>query len=197
MATLLSDTFTGTDGTLLTAHTMDVGAGWTNQTITTYKIASNKATFNSGGGGQGETVADAGAADVTITCDHVVGSGGDAGVVFNDQDTNNYWLLAANTTWILYKQISGSFTSVATGGTITAGVSYAVSITTAGDTVTVLIDGSAPFSAYTAASRPLKTATKVGIRNFAATTNTWDNFLVTSAGGGAVVVPFNLFQHSA
>src|SRR5258708_1704824 len=73
MPVYLYDTFTDADNTALTAHTMDVGPGW-SVVQGTLKILSNAATPNSNNDGDG-VIADAGASDFTITAD-LVGQGG-------------------------------------------------------------------------------------------------------------------------
>lgn len=67
---LLQDAFTGTDTTNLTAHTMDVGGGWTaqNGSIT---IVSNKATCQSA---TNTYTASAGSSDVKVTCKFTCGA---------------------------------------------------------------------------------------------------------------------------
>lgn len=63
--TLLQDTFTGADGTNLTAHTMNVGPGWT-AAAGSATIQSNQAKM---GASSSIYVSDAGQADFTLTLD--------------------------------------------------------------------------------------------------------------------------------
>jgi hypothetical protein len=66
--TLLHDTFTDTNGTSLTSHTMDTGSGWTNFGTSTLDIQTNKA-HGTAGNGQDMTYANAGQSNITISCD--------------------------------------------------------------------------------------------------------------------------------
>lgn len=56
MATLFLDNFTGTDGTLLTAHTPDTGTGWTTDTGQTSPVISNANRCRTSGTGASNRV---------------------------------------------------------------------------------------------------------------------------------------------
>lgn len=88
---LVSDTFTDSNGTALTAHTPDidtVGSGWVNQSGT-YQIDSNAAHRETGPTGSVVAI-DAGNADVTVKSD--ISAKTTSGIVARLSDDNNYWL---------------------------------------------------------------------------------------------------------
>lgn len=193
--TLLFDLFTGTTGTPLASHTMDVGSGWT--TSGTWTIQSNAAQ-NTGTDGDTVVYADAGQADVTYTCDYTRGgSAWNGGLAFNFQDTSNFWLFdinrvaafGTNFNLILYEKNGGSYTQRAADASLADSASaMGLKVVTAGDAISCYVDNVLKLS-YSVGSRPFKTATKFGFRRDSAggVTPTWDNFLVTVAGGSTPV----------
>lgn len=96
----LQDFFTGTNGTNLTAHTMDVGPGWTaGQEITcavtsTNTIQSNKAQF--GLGLYTKYFSDAGISDGVASVDLTIPNTNNylGALLFRYSNCTNYWFLA-------------------------------------------------------------------------------------------------------
>lgn len=70
MSTLLQDTFTDTNGTALSSHTMEVGSGWTLGGTAAITIEGNSASIADGGWGQALTVSPA--ADYSFSIDHLI-----------------------------------------------------------------------------------------------------------------------------
>lgn len=90
---LLRDLFTGTNGTSIASHAMDVGSGWTLE-VATGTIQSNR--LSSGDGMR--VITDAGTADLDISVDFILPAAtGDysAGIVIRRQDSSNHWLFQA------------------------------------------------------------------------------------------------------
>src|SRR5882762_541340 len=90
--TALQDTFTDSDGTAVTAHTMNVGSGWTADNGA-FSIFSNKAMPQSGVSNVTNS-ADAGQSDAVMTCNWDVPSltSFAGGNVARLTDANNCWL---------------------------------------------------------------------------------------------------------
>lgn len=91
----LYDTFTDTNGTNITAHTMDAGPGWATDNGT-IEIQSNQATMTADTVSLGLLTigwSDAGISDCTVQADVAVGSATNqiAAVVGRLQDASNYW----------------------------------------------------------------------------------------------------------
>lgn len=182
--------------TLLSAHTMDTGSGWTatpNNWLTTLE---NYAVMNTSPGGSTEciVVADSGVATVTISADlkfEVVTGGAAiaAGLIGRYQDGSNYWLLhtdALNSQILIALKSAGSFSTKDTAVfTFVAGTTYVVSFDLAGNVLTGSINGVAK---VTTTDATLNTATKAGLRGISQAASTVDNFLVTGTpsqqGGG-------------
>jgi hypothetical protein len=194
MATLLSDSFTGTNGTALSSHTMDVGSGWTEHTGT-WQIQSNKATLTTtGGDNQNCASADAGSADAT--CQATVVFGGalvSDGLIANCSDAANYYLGLydlGNSAWMLFEHVAGGYTVRGTSGDSVPTTSV-LQLVTAGDQIDLNVGGVNKVS-YSTAGRPLKTNTRFGLRTYGgsgATGATFDDFTVSTAGGGATKAP--------
>jgi len=91
VSTLLQDSFTGANGTDLTAHTMNVGPGWTNLN-TPVKIQGNRARPDAASG-NGPYSSDAGNADVTVTLDVVVPASGNmvSGALLRASASTDFW----------------------------------------------------------------------------------------------------------
>lgn len=124
-----SDTFHDTNGTNLTAHTMNSGLGW-GITSGTWTINSNvlKQTVNDGT--NREAYSDAQAANVTNTLVATTPSTGQywLGAVIRFIDDNNYWRCGLDTAGpVLYLQED-------TGGTRTTRASTSASVTAPNNT---------------------------------------------------------------
>lgn len=195
MAIIAYDTFTDTNGTNLTAHTMNTGTGWVAGRGT-WNIQSNRAN-NSGGGGDSQCVAytECSNADVTITADVRTGGVGDLRLVCNYVDADNYFLgYAAGTSVIIYEKTAGAFASRASGSisALAGNTVYSVTLQCVGDDVWWTCNGTTIH--YNTSSRPKKTATKHGIGNFFGNGVTTDTFQVNSQ---FVPMPYYYLKHVA
>lgn len=191
-AALLLDRFTDTNGVDLAVHTMDIGSGWTILTgavlIQSNKGDSSSTTDNT----FARAVADAGQADVTLTCDVTtlgVGAGdGGSGVILRATDNNNLWYLdvvpgtGGSGQFRLVERNSGTDTVRASSTPdIINATAYAFAAVLSGTTMTATLDGS---NSITFSSSFNATATKFGLNGrkhvgIAAGTK-FDNFQVTA-----------------
>jgi len=191
MAVVLQDTFTDTNSVSLDAHTMDVGAGWTEHTGA-WEIQSNAAR------GPDSTAdalasADAGEADVTITVDVNVPNNstyalGPAGRVV---DANNYWTAyAERAEGVSYLRIV-EYTS----GSPTIRAEDTFAVNPAGSTITITLALSGTSLTATAStgetcnytSSQHQSATRHGLWSYTAfglALGSFDNFEVDDGGGG-------------
>jgi hypothetical protein len=183
VSTLLQDHFTDADNTNLTAHAMDVGPGWTAQagTFTVIGNVAHCTVANS------EYVADAGQADVTLTCTINMGSGAsEAAVIFREQDSNNFWAVSAyagDGNFYLYHKVSGSLGAVTSGtGGVISGTPFVLSVVLSGSSFIIKKDGVTVIN-WTDAT--FQTATKFGLRLWSGTASTWDDFSVVSSAAAS------------
>lgn len=168
----LLDLFVEASLTLLTAHTMDVGPGW----------SFGAGTYSVSGGGDfafcdlpsatlGSTAwSDAGQADArgsaTISWS---GPTPNAGVLANVQDDNNFWVATyvSNLSLLALYERSGGTDTLQDAATFTAvpGTDYALEVHTLGDRIIVSVDGTV-YIDHTFPSRSLKTETRWGLSDY-------------------------------
>lgn len=155
MAVTFSDTFTDTDGTLLTDHVPDVntaGGGWTRAAglVPYYIITSNKAAVQTN---SGTYTFDAGAANGVYSGQAVVVnfSASRFFANFRRVDANNEWRLrieSGGTAVRVYKTLGGVSTNTQYSLGFTLSTSFSWSVDLNGSNITVTIsDGSNSFTA--------------------------------------------------
>ncbi len=106
---LLRDTFTDTDGTLLTAHTMNVGSGWTKFDVThVWDIQTNRSRETSVQAGAG-IQANSGVTDHDVSVTMAVDGANNSGPVSRYVDANNFALLSR--LGVLYIFVAGTPTN--------------------------------------------------------------------------------------
>jgi hypothetical protein len=192
MTTYAQSTFTAANSTSLDAITPETGPAWAEQ-VGAWDIQSNKASLASfGGDGQNVATVDPGVVDHPIKADITTPGAGDieAGIVFNWQDSNNYWMFVHSTflgnNVAFYERSGGTFTlrAESVDAFVFNGGTYELQVVTRGDSVVGIVDG-VPVLRYTVSSRPLKTQTKCGFRIFnnggGDAGSKFDNFVVASA----------------
>jgi hypothetical protein len=144
---LLQDSFTDTDATALTSHTMDVGAGWSvTATASSWAISGNRAVLTKGGITRDFAWADAGQADATA---QVTAQGSDnnnhPALLLRVTDGSNCWIAYLNIatdTATLFERNGGTFTSRGTSSpNLVAATDYLVAAVCSGDSIAVTIDG--------------------------------------------------------
>ena len=144
---LVSDTFTGATGTLLTAHAPDVnvgGAPWsvTGETTGTGPTLSAGGVGLTAGSGHVQATLLTGAADVRLGVDYRVGGSTQpvAGLVVRMTDANNYLLLQFyQNTLRFYRRQAGAYTllgSSAALGPVASGSTQRLEVRTAGSALT-------------------------------------------------------------
>lgn len=178
---LLVDTFTDTNGVNLTAHTMDVGGGWTAGSGS-FEISGNRATAGPPFSDMFYW-ADAGQTDYTLTCTVTMGASGSSicDLVVRVTDKDNLWLIEPFTdddTFTLYQKTAGGYTQRSSASvTISHSTSYVIEVVTNGNTISATLDGANSVS-YGSATQG-NASTLCGLGNPYTAGNFWDNFQVT------------------
>ena len=176
--TLLSDTFTDTNGVSLDAHMMDVGAGWTLVAAAVVEVQSNRAEVQNSN--EGIAHADAGQADVTMTATINLGTSGTTGLSARLLNQQNYWLIGISTSnaFSIFERSGGTYTSRASSApSISAGVDYAMSAVTLGSTISATLDGGNDINYASASFLQAETDFGLSLRSI---NDKADTFLVTA-----------------
>lgn len=168
---LAKDTFTGTNGTAITSHTMDVGSGWTLQLGNSATIQNNQAT-NPVNTCWATTTSSA--SNIHISLDIIVLAPGGTGIIFRFTDTNNFLFTIVSSgtpnTLDIWQRVSGSNSRLATGSVVA--VPFTMSLTVNGTSIT-LTDGT---NIVTATSSTNSSTTTHGIYFSGGASGTVDNF---------------------
>lgn len=163
------DTFTDSDGTLLSSHVSETPAstGWVSLAGTWYIYSNSALCLTNAGDSQNIAYRDAGYANVHITATVVSVANTDIRLACNIVDANNLWLCNVNgTTIAIYERTSGSFTLRASGSAsaVSDGVDYPLVLDANGDSIS--FTGRGTMINYSVGSRPHKTATKHGMASY-------------------------------
>jgi hypothetical protein len=179
------DTFTDTNGTNLTAHTMDVGTGWivsaqAGVAYPTATIQGNKAASGASSN-YGAFLEDAGVFNGLLTCDIVSDTAGDGGLHFRGTDANNTWMARWNQGGAqaveIYERTAGTWTQKATAALAGAiQTAYTITITLNGTAISATVNG----VTASCVSSIRQTATKHGLYVTGTAGATWDNYKVAS-----------------
>ncbi len=206
MATLLSDAFTGSNGTALVSRAMSgtPAKSW-SEFNGTFTIQSNAATYASSSGLYSILYADADASDVVITADLSFPSASDyiIGLCFRVVDANNLWFVVASRsgggaiTATIFDRTSGTETpgSQVTYLGVVSGTTQTFTVTLSGNTIdcTTTDQAHSDLVLATMTSSTRATSRKHGIQGYANgsyTAGSIDNFLVTgTALGGGLSLP--------
>ncbi len=178
--TLLLDHFTGSNGTSLAAHPMDVGPGWT-VTQGSYTIQTNQCA---GGSSDNWAHADAGNANVTLTLKGTLNGAGNGHYIapmlrYSDDNNQFQCIVYGDGNVILYEHNAGTYTQRASGSWTADTSQHTYQLAASGTTLTLTLDGSQVLT-YGSASFN-QTATGAGIRaNGAGSADLIDDFQVTS-----------------
>ena len=165
---LVFDTFTDTDGTLLTAHTPDVdsvGSGW-SLLENSFEIDGNRVKAT--GIGSRTAAIETNESDISISyIARYLITGGETAAVFRLTDVNNYWMFfVTNNTdlMVIFERNGGGFTNRASVAvTVANNTDYAIAGTANGQSLSCTFDGANEIT-YSSASFN-ETATKCGIRD--------------------------------
>lgn len=202
MSTIAQDTFTGTNGTDLSAHSLDVGGSWTEITGFSGVIALNGSGIcrNTGttDGAYGVFTVTA-VADMDVQADFIpqrgTGAAGNYGVLGRVQSGANtyYWFIYdnPNTRWAIYKVVSGSpsLLNSFSGSAPSSGNTYTIKGSLRGSTLTLFVNGT---QLVTTTDSTITAAGYPGIRLFNSSGGTManaDNFLAAIPDGFTVVGP--------
>ncbi len=195
MATIIKDTFSGeTDGTRLASHviapTNTAGASWSENGGIWAVHSSPAAAYQFSANLSQPATVDALNADVTITCDLILGGTAAstlAGLAFRLTGTGDYWFawIRGDTNKLELYDRAGSANNLVDDDPYTVPTSTTATMTATlnGTSISVTI-GSATVGA-TSSTR--QTATKHGLMTLESSDLTkWDNYQIDSAGGGGV-----------
>jgi len=187
-APILFDAFTDTNGTLLTAHTMNIGPGWTKMEggANDPQIQSNKLQPMVDGAVAYTYFVDAADADVIIQCDFVfpvVSSGHHGEIIFRASTLANcfHFILndSASANVSIVRELSASTVTVDFDTlALTAGTTYTMIVTLSGTSIICTVGG----ITLTATETFNQTATICGLRFYSPTASPLnaENFQVTS-----------------
>jgi len=173
------DTFTDTDTTNLTAHTLDSGGTWSSVTgnIT---VVSNKAVAQSA---TSEVNKNVGYHDFILTCNITCGGATSAfapGITFRGIDGTHYLYayFSGDGNGILYKKSNTTLTTLGTFIWAADTSEHAIKITAIGDIVTIQVDSG---MIWTFVVKEMSGGTFIGLRGFVSAGNKdkWDDFRVT------------------
>jgi hypothetical protein len=178
---LILDQFTDTDATALQSHTIaptnTPGASWGVENALKWTIQSNRAN---GANGAGSAFADAGQADVTVTCDVYPDTSSYDGIIARYSNSTNFWLLTVRSDlseFSIYEFSTGNgvVQRATTTVSITAGTKYTLALVVSGTSLSGTINGGHQIT-YTSSVN--QTNTKHGLRGGTGAP-TFDNFQVT------------------
>ena len=190
--TIVSDAFTGTNGTSISGRAPSPTTAGSNWVINSgaWTIQGNQARQSTHGDVNYLLSVDCGVSDGTISADVVIPNTAlfsfAAGVAFRVVDNNNYCIaaLSADGTFTVYKVETGTPSQIgtqSTGNTITPSSTTSISVVLSGTSIIAKIDGVTKVST---ASVFQSTATKHGLYTYSGstgfTTQEFDNFLVTT-----------------
>ncbi len=198
MSDILCDSFTGTNGTAITAHTPESGTA-ASAAAGGAQIQSNKLSFTSPAVGANNYTRWTGSGDGTTyaTFQFTTPAAGNRYLEFyvNRTDANNSWFInyfkhpTSGEKFRIYEIASGVITQRATSTVVLlANTTYTVVIKAVGDTITATLYGlAAPVvDTYTVASRSSKTAVGFSIETYTDASGdfdqgtVFDNFRVTT-----------------
>lgn len=194
-ATLISDTFTDTNGTNITAHTPNVGGSWA-VSGGTWQITSNALVVNSGASPNLAYI-DAGEADVQVTVTLTMPGSFSTGQIRNGfvlrrADANNFVVVRCfmddvnqlNNDEIEIEEYIGGSPAVVHKCYLdnfwTVSTSYTLKAQLVGDLLQIYLNGIHQLSTYLSNSA-LLSGTQHGVVSYAGTEATsWDTFLIES-----------------
>lgn len=171
------DTFTDSDGTNLTAHTMNQAGKWTAD-IGTIEINSNQAYVPSGATSSYSLDMNTTSYKVVAKFVNVPSSGSDPSnyIVFRYGNSTNFFLAGAGnatlTSVVIIKCVAGSFSTISSASHTWA-ANDVVTVINSGDNIVVLINGTQKIST---SDSSLNTNTKVGLQGRDVAGSRWDDF---------------------
>jgi hypothetical protein len=184
---ILQDNFVDVDNTLLSAHRMDVGYGWTTQTPN-WKIVGNKVVGDSASGNGTIAYSESNLSDISVSCDitwFFNGNNSQQGLTLRCQDANNYlaarYLVQYQRLEIIQNNAGNESTLLGTSITLANNSTNNMKFEAVGQTLNVYIDGTKQLTTTTSF---LGNATKCGLWAYADGDGTgakWSNFEVVKS----------------
>lgn len=170
MATFVSDTFTDTDNTNLSAHTGETGATWAKHTSYTADatIISNQAKVSSGTAmyyASGNPTN----ADYYAAMDIIRSGSGALGVACRvNTAAHTFYYAQHYTNWQLYKAVAGTHTQLGSNvaQTLTAGVAYNMKLECNGSSISLYKEGGATPAIGPITDTAITAAGKAGLRGY-------------------------------
>lgn len=170
----LNDTFTDTDGTILTAHTGEVGATWANHAgnVGQWSIASNRAYCSTGGVVYASGVPSS--PDYIVEADvRNLSSGQGASILARvDPSAMTFYMFRhyGGTAWQLHRCVGGTFTLLdSLTASLTVDTTYRYKLSVNGDQIQGSVDDTVVCEATDA---NVTAAGRVGFRDGTVTTTT-------------------------
>lgn len=173
---LAYDAFDGTNGTDLNSHKPDIGGAWTQPwsgtdqlklngsgaAVPTYPTSTKPRHILSGAATANGTF------DLTYYQNATLADVGEYGVIVNYQDTNNYWVVGGYFNKMLIQRVVAGVTTNVLDALWTSGGSgnnaqHVIRVVVNVDNIKLYRDGVLQHD-YTAAGRPLSTATGIGVK---------------------------------
>lgn len=178
-AVLARDLFTDTDTTNLTAHTMDIGAGWVAKAGIDIILSNRASAFATSAA---IYTTDVSRANVRVRAlVSIPGTTGSVGLAVRLSDTSNYWFTRITGTQFAIFEVNAGTTTSRAATTITAANStqYELVFRAVGTTLSATFNGDIEIGYGSAALN--STATLHGLRGATLVGITWDEFEVTAS----------------
>lgn len=199
LAPLAADTFTDTNGVLLTAHTMDVGAGWSvgQEGANNLEIQGNTMRDDDASDDRAYANIDVSDADVFITAQvsFSAGSGSNAGLVARYVDTNNHWLLFTDTlgdNLDLFERTTGTYTKRATASVTFGASTYRLSMRLDSTDIRAWADGANALQ-YTSSSHQTETSHGARVATAPGDTPSLDNWACYALESATFATEFDAY----
>jgi hypothetical protein len=139
---LIYDTYTDANSTLVTSHTPEIGGSYTASDAN-WNIQSNTLRRSAAGSGQPTATLNAGVADGVVEGTVTPGGSGGSGLVFRFVDNSNFYyvrVFGGNTLGI-FKYVAGVVSGVGTTASVTAPGQWTARIELVGTTIRVFLNG--------------------------------------------------------
>ena len=179
---LISDGFSGTDGTSINGRTPDTvgSATWAEVFAPAPVIDTNQ--IKAGAAAASAAHISCGVADFTVTVDYTYRGENFNGILVRSSDSSNYYRIYHDTgNWTFQKRAAGSNSTLATvAQTLTSGVTYTLKVVCSGTTLAFYVDN--VLKSEQTGQTFNQTATRAGVllSNSSGTVSRFDNFKITN-----------------
>lgn len=162
---IIYDTYTDANGTLVTSHTPEIGGSYTASDAN-WEIQSNTLRRSAAGSGQPTAVLNGGTTEGVVEGTVTPGGSGGSGLVFRYYDNNNFYyvrVFGGNTLGI-FKYVAGSVSGVGATASVSAAGQWTARVELVGTTIRVFLNG---------ATTPTLSATDASYQSFAGAANSY------------------------